>query len=117
MRSMRTVLLGFALAVVLGGIAWSQGDQPGQQLSSFQLKTGTVLFVTPDGTVSRHSDVPPSDARRAYEGRSTDAGGGYHVRAGRQAVRHAGPAYGRGNYAIRVDRAFVEAVTRAGSDP
>src|SRR5690348_3500752 len=58
MRSMKTVLLGFTLAVVLGGIAWSQGDQPGQQLSGFQLRTGTVLFVTPDGTVSRHSDVP-----------------------------------------------------------
>ena len=58
MRSIRTVLLGFALAVALGGIAWSQGDQPGQQLSNFQLRTGTVLFVTPSGTVSRHSDVP-----------------------------------------------------------
>ena len=59
MGSMRTALLGFALAVVLGAIAWAQGDQPGQQLSGFQLKTGTVLCVTPDGAVTRRSDVPP----------------------------------------------------------
>ena len=58
MGSMRTALLGFALAVSLGGIAWSQGDQPGQQISGFQLKTGTVLCVTPDGRVTRRSDVP-----------------------------------------------------------
>ena len=59
MGSMRTALLGFALAVALGASAWAQGDQPGQQLSGFQLKTGTVLCVTPDGTVTRRSDVPP----------------------------------------------------------
>lgn len=33
MSSMRTVLLGFALAVVLGGVAWPQGEQVEQQLS------------------------------------------------------------------------------------
>jgi len=59
MSSIRTVLLGFALAVALGGIAWTQGDQGGQQLSSFQLMTGTVLVIKPDGTVTRRSDVPP----------------------------------------------------------
>ena len=57
--SIRTVLLGFALAIALGGIAWTQGDQGGQQLSSFQLRTGTVLVIKPDGTVTRRSDVPP----------------------------------------------------------
>ena len=114
MRSMRTVLLGFALAVVLGGIAWSQGDQPGQQLSNFQLRTGTVLFVTPSGTVSRHSDVPPEMLSELMKDARPMPAGGDHVHAGRQAVRHAGPAYGGGNYAIRGDRAFVEAVTRAG---
>ena len=59
MGYMRTALLGFVLAVAFGGIAWAQGDQPGQQLSPFQLRTGTVLCVTPDGTVTRRSDVPP----------------------------------------------------------
>jgi hypothetical protein len=57
--SMRSIFLGFALAVVLGGIVWAQGDQPGQQLSSFQLMTGTALVITPDGRVTRRSDVPP----------------------------------------------------------
>ena len=55
----RTVLLGFALTVVLGDIARPQGDQGGQQLSGFQLMTGSVLVVTPDGRVTRHFDVPP----------------------------------------------------------
>ncbi|MBV8096777.1 MAG: hypothetical protein JOY71_27500 [Acetobacteraceae bacterium] len=56
---MKTVLLGFAVAVLLGGIVWAQGDQPGQQLSSFQLMTGTALVITPDGRVTRRADVPP----------------------------------------------------------
>ena len=60
MISMRTVLVGFALAAALGGAAQAQGDQPGQQVSNFQLMTGTVLVITPDGTVSRRSDVPPN---------------------------------------------------------
>ena len=55
----RNVLLGFGTAVMVGGIVWAQGDQPGQQLSSFQLSTGTVLVVTPDGIVTRRSDVAP----------------------------------------------------------
>ena len=59
MSSIRTALFGFVLAVTLGVIAWAQGDQGGQQLSTFQLMTGTVLVVTPDGKVSRRSDVPP----------------------------------------------------------
>jgi hypothetical protein len=73
---MRTALLGFTLAVLLGGIVWAQGDQPGQQLSSFQFNTGTVLVVTPDGRVARRSDVAPDmlgeltkDARPMTAGR------------------------------------------------
>ncbi|MBV8588856.1 MAG: hypothetical protein JO212_02125 [Acetobacteraceae bacterium] len=74
MGSMRA-LLGFALAVALGAIAWAQGDQPGQQLSGFQLKTGTVLCVTPDGTVTRRSDVPPEMLREVMrEARPMTAG-------------------------------------------
>jgi hypothetical protein len=57
--SKRTAFPGFALAVALGGIAWAQGDQGGQQLSSFQLMNGWVLVVTPDGRVTRRSDVAP----------------------------------------------------------
>jgi len=59
MGSMRTALLGFAFVTAVSVIAWAQGDQPGQQLSNFQLRTGTVLCVTPDGNVTRRSDVPP----------------------------------------------------------
>ena len=59
MSSMKTALLGFAMGVALGGIALSQGDQGGQQLSSFQLMNGWVLAVTPDGRVTRRSDVAP----------------------------------------------------------
>ena len=59
MGFMRIALPGFAAAVALGGLVWAQGDQPGQQLSSFQLSTGTVLVVTPDGMVTRRSDVAP----------------------------------------------------------
>jgi hypothetical protein len=57
MGVMRAALLGVTAAVAIGGIVWAQGDQPGQQLSSFQLNTGTVLVVTPDGKVTRRSDV------------------------------------------------------------
>jgi hypothetical protein len=59
MGLMRTALLGFTAAVAIGGIVWAQGDQPGQQLSNFQINTGTVLVVTPDGKVTRRSDVAP----------------------------------------------------------
>jgi hypothetical protein len=59
MSYMRTALLGFALAVALGGgVARAQGDQGDQQLSSFQLMSNWVLVVTPDGRVTRRSDVP-----------------------------------------------------------
>ena len=84
MGSMRTALLGFALAVAIGGIAWAQGDQPGEQLSGFQLKTGTVLFVTPDGTVSRHSDVPPAMVSELMkDARPMPAGGIMFVQDGK----------------------------------
>ena len=56
---MRIALLGFALAVALGGIARAQGASADQQLSSFQLMNGTVLVVTPDGRVTRRSDAAP----------------------------------------------------------
>lgn len=59
MSSIKTALLGFASAAALGGIVWAQGDQGSQQLSSFQLMNGWVLAVTPDGKVTRRSDVAP----------------------------------------------------------
>ena len=65
MGSMKTALLGLALAAALSGTARAQGDQPGQQLSGFQIRTGTVLCVTPDGTVTRRSDVPQKCSARS----------------------------------------------------
>lgn len=58
MSSIRSALLGFAFAVVLSGVALAQGDQGDKQLTSLQLRSNSVLVITPDGRVSRRSDVP-----------------------------------------------------------
>jgi len=59
MSSIRTALLGFAFAVAFGNVALAQGDQGDKQLTGIQLMSNSVLVITPDGRVSRRSDVPP----------------------------------------------------------